>query len=73
MSLFLVDIELISHDMGNLRTGINKCNGFVIDAVHQPWRSMRDDATRKANSKYEEHRRQVKKNDRLKRVSKSCV
>lgn len=28
---------------------------------------MRDDATRKANNKYEEHRRQVKKNNRLKR------
>ena len=29
--------------MGNLRTGINKCNGFVIDGVHQHLRSMRDD------------------------------
>ena len=59
--------------MGNLRTGIDKCSRFVIDAVHQHWRSMWDDATRKANNKYEEHRRQVKKNNRLKRVSKSCV
>ena len=59
--------------MGNLRTGINKCNGFVIDGVHQHLRSMRDDATRKANNIYEEHRRQVKKNNRLKRVSKSCA
>lgn len=39
----------------------------IKDAVHQHWRSMRDDATRKANNKYEEHRRQVKKNNRLKR------
>ncbi|XP_068736153.1 uncharacterized protein [Montipora capricornis] len=39
----------------------------IKDAVHQHWRSTRDDATRKDNNKYEEHRRQVKKNNRLKR------
>lgn len=48
-------------------------NGFVIDAVHLQWRSTQDDATRKVNNKYEEHQRQVKKNESLKRVSKSCV
>ncbi|XP_078368216.1 uncharacterized protein LOC144652051 isoform X1 [Oculina patagonica] len=36
-------------------------------AVQQHWRSLRDDATRKTNSKFEEHRRKVKRNNRLKR------
>ena len=38
-------------------------------AVHQHWRSMRDDATRKTTGKYDEHRAQVKRLNRLKKVS----
>lgn len=36
-------------------------------AVHQHWRSMRDDKTRKTNNSFEKHRRQIKRSNRLKR------
>lgn len=36
-------------------------------SVQQHWRSTRDDKTRVTNSKFEEHRRHAKKNNRLKR------
>ena len=50
-------------------------NVFVmpVDAVNKHWRSSRDDATRKAHSKYEEHGNQVTRSNRLKRVSKNCL
>ncbi|KAK2555974.1 hypothetical protein P5673_001405 [Acropora cervicornis] len=41
----------------------------VLDAVHQLWKSLRDDFTRKSSKKYEEHSRNVKRNNHLKRVS----
>ena len=40
-----------------------------ICAVRKHWRSVRDDETRKAKGKFEEHRRQAKRGNRLKRVS----
>ena len=40
-----------------------------VVAVRQHWRSLRDDSTRKAKNKFNEHRQQVKRNNRLKRVS----
>ena len=43
-----------------------------VDAVNKHWRS-RDDARRKAHSKYEEHGNQVTRSNRLKRVSKNCL
>ncbi|XP_015751775.1 PREDICTED: uncharacterized protein LOC107331678 [Acropora digitifera] len=39
----------------------------IKDAVHQHWRSMRDDKTRKTNNSFEKHRRQIKRSNRLKR------
>lgn len=39
----------------------------IKDAVHQHWKSLRDDFTRKSSNKYEEHRRNVKRNNRMKR------
>ena len=41
----------------------------LVVAVRQHWRSLRDDSTRKATSKFEEHRQKVKRNNRLRRVS----
>lgn len=42
---------------------------FELAAVHQHWRSIRDDKTRKTNNSFEKHRRQIKRSNRLKRVS----
>jgi len=42
---------------------------FELAAVHQHWRSIRDDKTRKTNNSFEKHRRQMKRSSRLKRVS----
>ncbi|XP_073254674.1 uncharacterized protein [Porites lutea] len=39
----------------------------IRDAVGKHWRSIRDDETRKAKGKFEEHRRQAKRGNRLKR------
>ncbi|CAH3154411.1 unnamed protein product, partial [Porites lobata] len=39
----------------------------IRDAVRKHWRSVRDDETRKAKGKFEEHRRQAKRDNRLKR------
>ncbi|XP_015769554.1 PREDICTED: uncharacterized protein LOC107348068 isoform X2 [Acropora digitifera] len=39
----------------------------IKDAVHQHWKSLRDDFTGKSSKKYEEHRRNVKRNNRMKR------
>ncbi|XP_022809240.1 uncharacterized protein LOC111346200 [Stylophora pistillata] len=36
-------------------------------AVHQHWRSIRDDKTKKANNSFERHRRRIKRSNRLKR------
>ncbi|KAJ7354918.1 hypothetical protein OS493_029027 [Desmophyllum pertusum] len=36
-------------------------------AVHQHWRSLRDDTTRRTNRKFEEHQRKVKQSSHLKR------
>jgi len=38
-------------------------------AVHQHWRSIRDDKTRKTNNSFEKYRRQIKRSNRLQRVS----
>ena len=47
----------------------NKTVSYLV-AVHQYWRSLRDDRTRKTNKKkLEEHRLKVKQQNRLKRVS----
>ena len=40
-----------------------------VVALRQHWRSLRDDRTRTARNKFEEHRQQIKQNNRLKRVS----
>ena len=42
---------------------------FELAAVHQHWRSIRDDKTRKTNNSFEKHRRQIKRSNRLKGVS----
>ena len=42
---------------------------FELAAVHQHWRLIRDDKTRKTNNSFEKHRRQIKRSNRLKRVS----
>lgn len=48
--------------------GKSKWTKAVIrDAVRKHWRSVRDDETRKAKGKFEEHRRQAKRGNRLKR------
>ncbi|XP_044166353.1 uncharacterized protein LOC122963313 [Acropora millepora] len=44
--------------------GMEKWKKAVIkDAVHQHWKSLRDDFTTKSSKKYEEHRRNVKQNN----------
>ncbi|XP_022791043.1 uncharacterized protein LOC111330449 [Stylophora pistillata] len=40
-------------------------------AVHQHWRSIRDDKTKKANNSFEKHRRRIMRSNRLKRVYKA--
>ncbi|KAL9984255.1 hypothetical protein ACROYT_G006529 [Oculina patagonica] len=39
----------------------------LLSAVHQHWRSLRDDGTRKTKNSFEKHRKQVKRSNRLKR------
>ena len=42
---------------------------IFTDAVRKHWRFVRDDETKKAKGKFEEHWRQAKRGNRLKRVS----
>ena len=42
---------------------------FELAAVHQHWRSIRDDQTRKTNNRFEKHRGKIKRSNRLNRVS----
>ena len=42
---------------------------FELAAVHQHWRSIRDDQTRKTKNRFEKHRGKIKRSNRLKRVS----
>ncbi|KAL9974315.1 hypothetical protein ACROYT_G011336 [Oculina patagonica] len=65
VSFVFVEKEYLCNIQDSVSWGV-QCNLDLI-AVQQHWRSLRDDATRKTNSKFEEHRRKVKRNNRLKR------